>query len=249
MIPKKKAKFVKSLHLKKFRTAENLFLVEGAKSVLELFNADFEVIMLLLTDYFAERYDTFLQNMSIPETYQISEKELSGLSTFKTNREVLAVVKQKSIAQIEATICDWILGLDQIQDPGNLGTIIRIADWFGITQIIATHTTAEFYNPKVIHASMGSFTRVDFIYVNLQEYLKSYPKGVFAASMNGENIHQVTWPSEGGMLLLGNESQGISDEMCALPLKKVTIPKFGKAESLNVAIAAGIILNTMTGSR
>ena len=136
---------------------------------------------------------------------------------------------------------EFVLLLDDIRDPGNLGTIIRTADWFGVTKIIASAETADFYNPKVISATMGSFTRIKIFYTTLSEYMQSSELPIFGTYLQGTNIHQVNFGS-GGLILIGNESRGVHSDLEKFVTHKVTIPKSGKAESLNAAIAAGIFL-------
>ena len=244
MISRKKAKFIKSLHLKKFRKQEQLFLVEGAKSVLELLNADFQTLMLLCSPNFYEKNKDLLF-FDQTEINIIDEKVLSSLSTLKTNHEVLAVVRMKPNQLLPIKSNDWTIALDDVRDPGNLGTIIRIADWYGVRQIIASPGTAEMYNPKVIHASMGSFIRINIFYCELNDILVQIGKKVFGALMEGENIHHLKSPDEGGVILMGNESRGINPELFSKLDQKVTIPRIGQAESLNVAIATAIICDNL----
>ena len=244
MISRKQAKFIKSLHLKKFRQQEQLFLVEGAKSVLELINADFQTLMLLVSPSFYEKNKDLLFSKDI-EINVVDENDLSSLSTLKTNHEVLAIVKMKPNRLFPVNTSDWILALDDIRDPGNLGTIIRIADWYGIRQILASPKTAEFYNPKVIHASMGSFIRVNMFYGELSLLLDDISLKVIGTFMEGTSIHQLKWQKQGGVILMGNESRGLNKDLVKKIDHQVTIPRIGKAESLNVAIATAIICDNL----
>ncbi len=236
MLSKAKIKFIKSLQIKKYRKQEQCFVVEGAKSVRELLASDFDTLMLLGT---AE----FLSDSKIGkgmEVIEVTENELSGLGEFQTNDSALAVARIKPNKDTKLSEDEFVLLLDDIRDPGNLGTIIRTADWFGINRIIASNETADFYSPKVISSTMGSFTRVKMYYTNLGEYLQHNRHPVFGAYLDGVDIHQTKF-GRGGLILIGNESNGIHADLKKFVTHKFTIPKFGKAESLNAAIAVGII--------
>src|SRR6187402_2407305 len=157
MLSKAKIKFVKSLQVKKYRKQEQSFVVEGAKSVQELLASDFEVVLMLVT----EEFRAANQVPKSAEIIEVTDKELAGIGEFQSNDSVLAVARMKPLAELDLEPNEFALVLDDIRDPGNLGTIIRTADWFGINKVIASEETADFYNPKVISATMGSFTRVD----------------------------------------------------------------------------------------
>ena len=139
---------------------------------------------------------------------------------------------------------EFVLVLDDIRDPGNLGTIIRTADWYGIHKIVASVETADFYNPKVISATMGSFTRVSIFYTDLPQYLSGIKHRIFGAFLNGKNIHEVSF-APGGLVVIGNESRGISATLNSYITDKITIPRYGEAESLNAAIATAIICDNL----
>ena len=172
----------------------------------------------------------------------VKQDEIEKVSALESNDSALAVVKQKQNILPEIKTDEIIIALDEIKDPGNLGTIVRIADWYGIQNIIASKTTADFYNSKVISASMGSFTRINIFYTDLAEFLSKIKLPILGAYLEGENIHKMSFPKN-GILLMGNESNGISKEMEKFVTQKVTIPGYGKAESLNVAIATAVILD------
>ncbi len=242
MISKQQAKFVKSLKLKKYRKKASCFLVEGAKNVIELLSSDYEIQNLYVTNKFLlETPNHLLSNVD----FQIcTEKELADIGTFQTNEYALAVANIKSVS-VDFSKENLILALDVVSDPGNLGTIIRIADWYGIKTIVASLSSADFYNPKVINASMGSFCRIDIHYMELEYFLSSnIDREVFGAMLKGEDVHgvQVNKPS---ILLMGNESNGISSALNKFINRKITIPKFGHAESLNVAISTAIICDNL----
>ncbi len=227
-------KYVNSLQQKKFRTQYSTFVVEGLKIVNELLKSDYEVETIFATS-------SWLKNNSSKEAIHVTEKELSQLSSLKTPNEVLAVVKQKEtqLLDLKSTIT---IALDHIQDPGNLGTIIRTADWFGVKNIICSEDCVDVYNPKVIQATMGSLFRVNVVYTDLKEFFDEYKDlTVYGALLEGDNVYNVKLKSEGAVLLMGNESKGIAEELIPYVTNKIAIPKFGNAESLNVGIATAII--------
>jgi RNA methyltransferase, TrmH family len=236
MLSKAKIKFIKSLQIKKYRKDEQCFIVQGAKSVRELLASDFETMLLFGTSDFLAT----TQPAKGVEIIEVSEKELQGLGEFQTNDASLAVARLKKNEHIQVNETEFALVLDDIRDPGNLGTIIRTADWFGIQKIIASNETADFYSPKVINATMGSFTRVKVYYTDLIDYLKVTKLPVFGTYLNGTAI-QVANFGKGGLILIGNESKGVREDLEKFVTSRVTIPKVGKAESLNAGIAAGIL--------
>jgi TrmH family RNA methyltransferase len=243
MLSKAYVKYIKSLQVKKYRKQEQCFMVEGAKSVLELLTSDFQVVRVLGT---AE----FLSSLSTPTkttVEEVTELELSGIGEFQTNTTALAIARMKPNSSLTISSNEFGLVLDDIRDPGNLGTIIRTADWYGIYKIIASSETADFYNPKVISASMGSFTRVQVFYTDLAEYLSRSPQNIFGAYLNGKNIREVTFGTE-GLLIIGNESRGISADLEKFVTNKITIPRYGEAESLNAAIATAVICDNLRRS-
>jgi TrmH family RNA methyltransferase len=238
---KNQAKLIKSLHDKKNRVELGLFLVEGEKSVSELLNSDFEVDFVLTTTEFFDKLGDKIREKS--KSYEIvNQFELEKVGTFATNDSALAVVKQKINKPFIIKKDEIVIALDEIKDPGNLGTIIRIADWYGVKNIVASKETVDFYNPKVITASKGSFSRVNIFYTDLKDFLSTQKVPVLGAFLDGENIHKTKFPA-GGMLVLGNESNGVDTEIEKLITKKITIPAYGMAESLNVAIATSVILD------
>ncbi|WP_296698180.1 RNA methyltransferase [Algoriphagus sp.] len=238
MLSKNTVKFIKTLHQKKYRNQEQKFFVEGGKSVLEVLNSDFEVELLLVTDSFYESNQKLLKSFDF-ELLIVTQKQLESVGQFQSNDSALAVVKMKANQYFERSEEELVIALDDVRDPGNLGTIIRIADWYGIKHLLFSRQTAEFYNPKVIQASMGSFTRVNFYYGDLKEVIEKWRCPVYGAFLNGINIHKLE-NFKPGILLMGNESNGISVELASSVTSKLTIPGSGNAESLNVAIATAI---------
>ncbi len=238
MLSKNTVKFIKSLHQKKYRTESGKFFVEGEKSVVEVLQSDFKVDLLLVTQGFASKHASLVQRSGV-EVLEVTPNQLEQVGQYQSNDATMAVVHMKSNEAFIPGKEELILALDEVRDPGNLGTIIRIADWYGIRKLIFSPHTADFYNPKVIQSSMGSFTRVQFYYGELAEAFQNWKLPVYGAFLEGASIHQLS-VTKPGVLLLGNESQGISKEVEKWVSSKVTIPSFGGAESLNVAIATAI---------
>jgi TrmH family RNA methyltransferase len=243
MFTKGQANAIKSLQDKKYRQKTGLFLVEGEKSVMETLNSDFEIKTILATKDFYTKYAKQIKDKKI-NCEIVEQGEIEKVSTLETNDSALAIVKQKDTVILDNKIGEGeiVLALDNIRDPGNFGTIIRIADWYGIKNIIASIGTVDLYNPKVISATKGSFTRVNVSYTDLSKYLVENKSPILGAFMKGENAHKFNFPKN-GVLVMGNESNGISPEIEKLITQKITIPNFGGAESLNVAIATAIILD------
>lgn len=239
MISKNTIKFIKSLQIKKFRHENGLFVVEGFKSVFECLTSDYEVVSL----YSTAKYVPELKLQSLKKLIQIeilSENEMASISNLENNFSALAVLKIKKNNLIEFPKEGISLALDYIQDPGNLGTIIRTADWFGIKNIYCSANTVDIYSPKVISATMGSFLRVNVEYVDLNKFLSEIEIPIMGAFMNGLHPNKIDFKN--GVLLMGNEANGISKELVSYCTHQVSIPKIGKAESLNVAMATGIIM-------
>jgi RNA methyltransferase, TrmH family len=240
MLSKSAIKFIKSLQVKKYRKQEQCFVVEGAKSVLELLSSDFEVITIYGTSSFLDS----LQLSSPIEVEEVSEKELEAAGEFQSNSTALAIARMKPNIALSVQPDEFALVLDDIRDPGNLGTIIRTADWYGVSKVIVSEETADFYNSKVITSTMGSFTRVSIFYTDLFLYLSALSAPIYGAFLEGEDVHKKKF-SKGGFLVIGNESHGISKDLEKLITEKVTIPRFGNAESLNAAIATAVILDNI----
>jgi len=241
MLSKAKIKFVKSLQVKKYRKQEQSFVVEGAKSVAELLTSDFIIDCVLAQPGFRKAYAGVLKKEI--EVVEVNEKELAQLGTFQTNDAALAVARMKPNIQPLLNE-EYCLVLDDLRDPGNLGTIIRTADWYGLKNIIASEETADFYNPKTISATMGSFARVNVFYTHLPTFLQKNQWPVYGTFMQGEDVHRTEFSTH-GLIVIGNESNGISPEVSSLVTHRITIPRIGKAESLNAAMATGIVLDNV----
>lgn len=240
MLTKAKIKLIKSLHEKKYRTEYSLFLVEGKKSIEELLKSDFKIDHLLATKEFAEENSKIITEKGV-ECDVLEQSEIEKMSSFESNDSALAVVCQKENVEPQPSD-EIVIALDDIRDPGNLGTIIRIADWYGIKKIIASKTTVDQYNPKTVSASKGSFTRVQIFYTDLVDFLSKTSLPTLGAFLNGENVHTTKFPKS-GILVMGNESNGISKNIENIISRKITIPSFGETESLNASIATAIIVD------
>lgn len=235
MISKQQQKYIQSLHNKKYRVEYRQFIVEGEKSLAELLNSGFNINELFCTEIFAEKYRPKIK-------FQVcTENQIQACSYYKTNSSGIAIVDQKpNLPPLKEE--SFTLLLDNINDPGNFGTIIRLADWYGLNSIICNQNTVEFYNPKVIAATMGSFTRISVYYTSLQKYLQNFKFPVYGADLEGLNLYKTKFEDKIGMVI-GSESHGISPEVEQLLTQKITIPRLGNAESLNAGIATAIMLD------
>jgi len=236
MVSKNQIKRITGLHQKKFRNEQQLFIAEGFKVIQELFHSHYEIQEFYSTD-------ATLQLNSEVRPEIISEADLKKISCLKTPNTCLAVFKITPSKPIKYE--GLTLVLDDIRDPGNLGTIIRLCDWFGIEQLICSEETADVYNPKVIQATMGSIGRVNVIYTSLETFLSTTTQPIYGAFMDGDVVYE-TELSSNAVLIMGNEANGVSATVGALIQKKISIPRFGKlqkTESLNVATATAILLS------
>ena len=236
MLSKNQVKLIQKLQQKKYRNELNLFIVEGKKSIVEFLQAGYRLELLIATEVFA----TALNGQPIT---LVSKEELRKVSSLKNPDEGLAIFHQRQHKGILQE--GVILALDNVQDPGNLGTLIRLCDWFGIETLICNSQTVDCYNPKVVQATMGSLTRVAVHYLGLAGFLATCALPLYAMDLDGENLYTTEFP-EDCVLILGNEANGISPEIRALADGIITIPRFGKlqqTESLNVAMAGAIVVS------
>ena len=243
MLSKNQLKYIQSLHQKKHRQQHGAFLVEGTKSVLEVLQSDFQVEFVVSTEQFYTENLRLTDHQRIPiELASVADLERAG--TLESNNAALAVVRTKENRPLLAQPGEIALLLDDIRDPGNLGTILRIADWYGVRKILCSETTADVYNPKVISASKGSFTRVNWWYGDLIAFLSGSvgELAVYGAFLDGDNVHTVSF-GKSGYIVMGNESNGIRPEVAQYVTQRVTIPRYGEAESLNVGIATAVLLD------
>jgi RNA methyltransferase, TrmH family len=236
MLSKNQIKLITSLQQKKYRKQEQLFFAEGIKVIQELLNSNFELEHLFVTD-------VIFSEVSKNKISMITDAELKKISALSTPNNCLALFKIPKEKPIQEK--GIIVALDDIRDPGNLGTILRLCDWFGITQIICSTETVDIYNPKVVQATMGSITRVAVSYTDLAAFISKTALPVFGTFMDGDNIYKSQLPKE-GIIVMGNEANGISQEIEKLTKSRISIPRFGdlqQTESLNVATATAIILS------
>lgn len=240
MLSKNQVKLIQKLHQKKYRNELNLFIVEGKKSINEFLQAGYTPQLLIATEAFTTNVP---QHLITP----VSKDELRKVSTLQNPDEGLAVFEQPKYKGILQE--GIIVALDNVQDPGNLGTIIRLCDWFGVETLLCNTQTVDCYNPKVVQASMGSLTRVAVHYLDLAAFLTTTALPVYTMDLEGENLYTATFPKD-CILILGNEANGISSEVRALSNEVITIPRFSqhqRTESLNVAMAGAIILSEVIG--
>ena len=233
-LSKNHIKLITSLSQKKYRQKHKLFVVEGVKVVQEFLNSSYELDIVFSSDTNFSSTNKFIE---------VTDQELKKISSLKNPNKVLAIFKIPN--QINPFMGGLILALDSINDPGNLGTIIRLCDWFGIEQLVCSNETVDCFNSKVVQASMGSLTRVAVSYLDSKKYLQNASVPIFVADMDGLNVYKTKLP-DSAVLVLGNEANGISDEIKQLVTTKITIPRYGafqQTESLNVATASAILLS------
>ena len=236
MLSKNQIKFIHQLKRKKHRLEQGLFLAEGIKLVEELLRSELKVHKL----YATAEYET---PVSIVPVEVISERELKSISDFTSPNQVLGIFEIP--AEKEPVRQGLTVLLDGINDPGNLGTILRLCDWFGVEQLVCSPNTVDCYNSKVVQASMGSLARVSVAYCDLLAFIQEERRPVYGTFLDGENLYETSLDPE-AVLILGNEANGISKEVEKLVFKKLTIPQFGSkknTESLNVAMATAIFLS------
>jgi TrmH family RNA methyltransferase len=245
MLSKAQIRFLTSLQQKKFRKMHQAFIVEGAKSVEEFIFSSYKVLQVYATSSAIAKLPKIPDNIKL---YEATDEEFHKISALHTPQGILAVVeipqeplKDSEIGKILRPDIknQFILALDDVQDPGNLGTIIRIVDWFGIRHVVCSKGTADVYNPKTVQASMGSLSRISVQYGDLAEFIRDTELPVFGAVLDGGSVYETVFPPE-GIIVLGNEGNGIGREVLANIQHPVTIPRFGDAESLNVGVSAAI---------
>ncbi len=248
MISKAQIKLIHSLKLKKYRKKHGLFVVEGEKSVRDLLQSGLKPEHIFLQEGFSAGFE-FTEQIT-----EISAPEMKKISFLSTPSKVLALFEIPEYSLEDSLLNNLVLILDEVQDPGNLGTIIRVADWFGLRDIVCSTGTVDVYNPKTVQATMGSIARVKLHYTDLPEYLqKAKNRGfnIYGSFMNGSSIYQTSFAGK-KLLVMGNEGNGISPEIAQLVDEQISIPKFFQGnegpESLNVAMATGIILSEIKRS-
>lgn len=235
-LSKNHIKLITSLQQKKYRHKHQLFVAEGIKVVEELLASNFEIEKLFATE-------DYVSNLNKEVLVVISDLELKKISQLKSPNKVLGLFRIPETNQALNT--GLVVALDAINDPGNLGTIIRLCDWFGVSKLVCSKDTVDCYNQKVVQASMGSLTRIAIVYEDLIPFLKTTDLPSFIADMDGENVYESSLPND-AILIMGNEANGISDAIRELVDSKISIPRFGnepQTESLNVATATAILLS------
>lgn len=245
MLSKNNIKFINSLKKKKYRQLNKQFVVEGDKMVEEALCSEYMINQLITTEEWISKNENKIKNSNV--AHIVKDSDLNKISSFKTPNEAFAVLKIPDVAMLNSNVTEesLLLGFEDIQDPGNLGTIIRTADWFGINKIICSKNCVDLYNPKVIQATMGSIFRVQVIYTDLIEFLKKCNKiNIYGTSLDGNNIYEENI-SEHGIIVFGNESKGISKELNELIENKLFIPGFSTSntlpESLNISTSVAIV--------
>jgi len=247
MLSKNNIKRINSLQIKKFRDQEKCFIAEGDRLVCDVLASDFEIISLFATSQWIEQHEALLTKIPFE---LISDEQLSALSALSTPQQVLCVVKKKEFTlDIDSLSTSLILALDRIQDPGNMGTILRLVDWFGIDYVLCSPGCVDVYNPKVVQASMGSICRTKFVSCDIKEVtttLKRYTNyPVYGTYLDGESIYDTSL-SKHGLIIMGNEGSGIDAQLEPFVNTKLFIPSFNTTsdiDSLNVSIATAIILS------
>ena len=237
MISNSEIKLITGLHRKKYRSAHNLFIAEGEKLISDLLSSG-----LRMTHFYSTVApdNTIASDANLPRS--ISERQMQKISVQKNPSGWLALFEQPKTTSPDQA--PWVVALDDVQDPGNMGTILRLCDWFGISHIVCTQETVDVFNPKVVQSSMGSIARVQVHYLDLASWLSQQSKAVYGAVLDGQPLERLKWPDQ-GVLLMGNEGQGIRPERATYITDRVRITgaQSRGAESLNVAMATGILLH------
>jgi TrmH family RNA methyltransferase len=223
-----------------------LFIVEGAKNVQELLLSDYNIHSIYSTEIFLRTNSRLISKNNVP-VIEASSEDLETAGTFQTNKTALALAKIKENIAQTIDKGEYAILLDDIRDPGNLGTILRIADWYGIKKIVASLSCVDLYNPKVINASMGSFTRVEVYFTDLLYFMRKNAGPYYGAFMDGDNVNKVQFYDQ-GYIIIGNESNGIDHSLLDLVDYRIAIPRYGEAESLNAGVATAIVCDNLRRS-
>lgn len=248
MLSKSQSKYIRSLALQKFRKEHQAYLVEGEKIANEfLADGRNNILMIAALDSWLQQHHHWIAAHPHITCISLSEDQLGQVSQLKTPNKVLLVVQLKEAEKAMPTVQDWCLALDGIRDPGNMGTILRIADWFGISQVILAPDCVDAYSPKVLQAAMGAHLRVNIYTADIESVLRSSSLPSYAAVLGGSNIYTMA-PAPKGIIIIGNEATGISPSVLEAATHRLTIPKRGGAESLNAAVSAGILCALLLGA-
>ncbi|MEZ5015855.1 MAG: RNA methyltransferase [Flavipsychrobacter sp.] len=245
MLTKAQSKYIRALSQQKYRKECNQFVAEGDKIAKEWLKSTQAIDMVVVTESWYFEHAELVQQHNEAELIIVKEHELAAMSSLSTAKDILLVLPQKPKKLDLKTLKGWSIALDRLQDPGNMGTIMRIADWFGIDNIVASPDCVDIYNPKVVQSAMGAHIRVNVYTEELSSFLDNVNRPIYAAVLNGENIHTVEKKGE-GVILIGNESKGLDSVLIEKATHKITIPKLGGAESLNAGVSAGIVCALLT---
>lgn len=244
MLSNAQSKYIRSLTQLKYRRQYKLFTVEGDKMAKEWLSSGLQINMIVSIRDWQEQNDALVKAHPEAELCIADDNMLERIGSLQTPNKVLLVVpQQEQVATIDAN--DWCIAVDQLQDPGNMGTIIRIADWFGVKHVICTPDSVDYYNPKVVQSAMGGHLRVQLHVRDLESFIKESDMPVYAAVLGGTDVFALPSPDP-GILLIGNESKGLHDSLVQLATHKVTIPGKGGAESLNAAVSTGILMAALS---
>jgi RNA methyltransferase, TrmH family len=238
MLSKAQIKYIRSLTQQKYRKEHNVFIAEGDKISKEWLNSRSTIRLIIAFDAWLMEHQQEIAKHPEAEVHTVNDSVLASISTLQTPNKVILVVSIPS-QERELPKDEWAIGLDGVQDPGNMGTIIRIADWFGIENLICSPDCVDIYNPKVVQSAMGGHLRINFYETELATYISSLSMPVIATTLQGQNLYTTT-PFDKAILLIGNEGKGLSKDLLEKATHKVTIPRRGGAESLNAAVSTGI---------
>ncbi|MDR3712542.1 MAG: RNA methyltransferase [Puia sp.] len=250
MLVKSQVKYIQSLGQKKFRDQEGVFVAEGPKIVSELLTAsNVPLVTLYAVKEWLEKNHESLVSFSSPQVVEVRDSELERLSSLATPNQVVAVFGQPSFTALPPRDSGRIrLLLDSIQDPGNLGTIVRIADWFGLRHVVCSPESADVFNAKAVQSTMGSISRVRVTYEDPEEHIGRDDLPAYATTLGGTSLYKME-RIDAGIIVIGNESKGIRDSLLQKISHHITIPRIGEAESLNAAVATGIVLSHLVSSQ
>lgn len=239
MLSKAQIKYIHSLTQQKYRKQHDVFIAEGDKIAREWLASNASVQIIAALESWTQTNKSLIGKHPEAIVATISETVLSSISTLQTPNQVLLVVS-KPVQKNELPVNEWTIALDGVQDPGNMGTIIRIADWFGIRHLVRSYECVDIYNPKVVQAAMGGHLRINFYESDLLKYINSSEIPVLAAALHGKSIYEFS-PFDKAILIIGNESKGIHPALIEKSSHQINIPGAGQAESLNAAISTGIL--------
>jgi TrmH family RNA methyltransferase len=239
MLTKAQNKYIRSLTQQKFRNENKVFVAEGEKIALEWLSSRSNINMIIATEHWVAQHKAVIATHKEATVHAVKEWELEGITGLQTANDVILVLPLPQRGNVPA-IDEWCIALDDIQDPGNMGTIVRIADWFGIHHIVCSPGCVDVYNPKVVQSAMGGHLRVGLYETELAPFLSATKLPKLAATLDGDSVYAIKREKK-GVLIIGNESRGISAEVAATATKKISIPRRGGAESLNAGVSAGIL--------